>query len=861
MGSSPTAPHERVAATTARAEDDFPSLVRVALRHVHDRRTLDRLPLSPARGGPGPHGRALQTALLDAIAALGDALRPLPPGIADLMRLRYAEGLPPPTVFRRLGVSQSEYYRQHDRGVAEVGNSLQPQWVVVLPPGAPVRGHPSALVGRAGDAAAIEALLDQHRLVTITGPGGVGKTSLALELAAARERPDGAAVVDLTDVAESARVADAVAAALGAPEGSTLEQALADVVGSGARLVVVDNCEHVVEGAARAIATLLGRCSAARVLATSREALRVPGERVWALQPLAAPPPDGGSGAAEARAYPAVALFEDRAAAADARFALTDRNAAAVAEVCRLLDGVPLALELAAACVPTFSPAQLAGMLDARFALLVDGARTAPPRHRTLRAAVEWSTALLAPGERAVLRRLGVFVGGWTAAAAAAVCSDAATPAGQVLAALAHLVRASLVAVEGSDGVDRRYRMLETIRRYAVDELVAAGEERLVRDRHLAWCVSFGETAARAFAEADDGTWLERVDRDLPNVRAALAWARESRDAGAGARLASSLTQFWYQRGKPAEGLAWIEGWLGADMPPDLRPRALLGAALTALRVGKVDACATYAGECLRDYPEHDPPSAALLVAYAATAQGRLKDGRGVLLDALGTVPAPHRGRAEVLHGLGRLEDAAGDYERARAYQDEALRLYRTVDDLFGQQSVLLHMACSALGLGECARAKEVLVESLAIKQRMGNLEGVALTEAMLGVVAACAGDADAAQTHLVDGLMGYRHGAGEVRYLSWVLGVWAEIVLDSGDAAGAATVLGAAEAVRARIVDSTLPVLRDRAERTTAAARGRLGAEGFERAWQAGIGMTLVQALNYALAVQPATGRAGSHR
>jgi predicted ATPase len=817
---------------------------------VHDQWQLDRIPLAP-RGETAAdrHGRALQTALRDAIACLSP-----PSAGTSLLGLRYLDGLPPPTVFRRLGVSRSEYYRQHDRCVADLADLLRERWETTTGlgavPHADSAAPPHGLIGRDEELAAVRGLLDEHRLVTVTGPGGVGKTRLALALAEVW-RSGVVTLVDLTDVPESAGVAPALAATFGARESATLEQALTAADDKTARLVVVDNCEHVAEGAAAAVATLLRCCGAARILTTSREPLRVPGERVCALQPLATPAVEDDLAASDALGYAAVRLFVERAVAADRGFVLTDGNAKAVAEVCRLLDGMPLALELAAACIPAYTPAQLAGMLDARFALLVDGARTAPPRHRTLRAAVAWSVALLEPAERTTLRRLGVFVGGWTAEAAVAVCGGEGLTPSDVLAALARLVRASLVTAEPDPTSDRQYRMLETIRRFALDELVESGEEHALRERHLAWCGELATAAERALPWGDDGTWLDRLDRELANVRAALGWAREQGDAERGLRLASGLTWFWYQRGLPAEGLAWIEGWLRTEVPAELRARALLGAATMAMRVGQMDAVAAYAGECLRKHPAHDWPTPAVLVAYAATARGEWDDARAVLQGEIARAPASHSGRADLLHGLGRLDNATGNYAASRAHHDQALRIYRTAGNLFGQQSVLLHTACSAIGLGEYAHATEALAECLEINRRMGNLHALPFAEAMVGVVALCTGDVDRARVHLANGLHGYRRRGGEVRYLSWVLGAWAEVALHDGDAEHAASLLGAGDGVRTLVVDTPLPVLHGRARNVAEAARAVLGQERFDAAWRSGAGLTPADAIGLALGVR----------
>jgi predicted ATPase len=447
----------------------------------------------------------------------------------------------------------------------------------------------SGFVGRTRDLAGVGALLGRARLVTLAGPGGVGKTRLAREaaaLAASSEPagqafPDGVWWVELAPLPPGADPAPAAAAALGVrpPLGADQPAALVDALAgalAGAPhaprrlLVVLDNCEHVVEGAAALVDLLLRRCPGLTLLATSREALGVEGETVWPVAGLAHPPSAAGpAGAAHARGeaaepaaeafarsvagYDAVRLFVERAQAVQPGFALTARTAAAVAAVCARLDGLPLALELAAAQVATMSVELLAVRLDDVFAVLTRGRRTALPRHKTLRALLDWSYHLLAPDERALLARLSVLRGAFPVEAVEAVCGERPGAAG-VLAVLGRLVEQSLVDVREQDG-ETRYRLLETVRQYGLARLAETpGLARRARARHAAWVAAFSVASVPLAWSAARGRTVVRLARDVDEIRAALAWAAgPDGDAMTGVRIAGALAWFWYS------GVPWGE--------------------------------------------------------------------------------------------------------------------------------------------------------------------------------------------------------------------------------------------------------------------------------------------------------------
>ncbi|MGH3259871.1 MAG: ATP-binding protein, partial [Streptosporangiaceae bacterium] len=429
----------------------------------------------------------------------------------------------------------------------------------------PIRLTP--LVGRESELNEIVAALARSRLLTLTGPGGTGKTRLALATARAASASfaSGTCWVELAPVEDAGIVAQTVASRLGVPDtpGQEAIEAVAEHVADHPVLVVLDNCEHLAEAAASLAEYLLAACPALVVLATSREALGVEGELNWHVPPLSLPEPGTAPTAALLADCDAVKLFEQRAQLVRPSFRITDQNAAAVLSICRRLDGLPLAIELAAARMRVLSSAQLAGRLDDIFAVLVGGSRSAPPRHQALRATLDWSHDMLDGAERAVFRRLATFSGGFTLDAAERVAAGADIRAAAVLELLTRLADKSLVRVEHHRN-DSRYHLLVTIRDYARDQLAQAGETDQARRAHLDYFTGLAEGATERIERGEAGPGgleleLDRLDAELPNLRTALEFAQESGDSVAALRIAGPLDRYAYLRGRYHEVRQWID--------------------------------------------------------------------------------------------------------------------------------------------------------------------------------------------------------------------------------------------------------------------------------------------------------------
>ena len=444
-----------------------------------------------------------------------------------------------------------------------------------------------------------------RRLLTLTGVGGSGKTRLALEVARAlvEAYPDGVWLVELAPLSEEVLVPKAVAEALKVPErpAEPLVETLVEFLRNRELLLILDNCEHLLEAAARLVDKLLDLCSHLRIMATSREAIGVEGEVRWLVPPLSVPEPQGTPSSEELGAYESVRLFGERARERDPSFSFSPPNALAAAEICRMLEGIPLAIELAAARVSTLSLEQISERLEGSLELLTHGGRTTVPRHRTLKGALGWSYDLLSESERRLFRKLSVFAGGWTLEASEAVCSGDGVEEREVLDLLSGLVEKSLVMVRGVDPGGARYRLLEPVRQYALDKLEESDEVEEARRRHAEFFLALAEETETEMKGPEQATWLDRLEAENDNLRGALSWALERGEPELGLHLAEAFWWFWEARGYFDEGRRWLEQALAkGSRASSARARALDGVGHLALQLGEVDRAVAAAEEGLK---------------------------------------------------------------------------------------------------------------------------------------------------------------------------------------------------------------------------------------------------------------------
>ena len=701
---------------------------------------------------------------------------------------------------------------------------------VLQPQGTPPHNLPaqrSSFVGREREVLEVRQALAMRRLLTLTGVGGSGKTRLALEVARGLidAYPDGVWLVELAPLPEETLVPKAVAEALEVSErpGESLTDTLADVLGDRQLLLVVDNCEHLLEAIAPLVDVLLDSCPRVRILATSREALGLEGEIRWLVPPLSAPEVGHTLSSEELEGYESVRLFVERARGHDPAFSSSPYDALAMAQICSTLEGIPLAIELAAARVGTLSSEQIAQRLTDSLKLLTSGARTAVNRHRTLKGALDWSFELLSAEEKELLGRLSVFMGGWTLEAAEAVGAGGGVEEEDVLDLLSGLVEKSLVVTRGSDEGDVRYRMLEPVSQYGWEKLQESGETEGVKESHAGYYLALAERAEPELIGSRQETWLELLDAEIDNLRAALSWslneAGGEERAELGLRAAAALGQFWQLHG-PGEGRAWLEAALERDQVGSsaVRAKALSGLGWIVLFQGDHEltvAALEEAMELYRDLGDLSGEAIALApLGYAAVHAGEIErfPALSEQCEALLQKPLNRHAAAYLLIFLGMVSLEAGHYERTVALLEESRTLFRALGDLRGVCMSGFILGMTELKQGNLQRGTAVLEEGLPLTQRTKDKLGSAY----------------------------YLMGMGGV-------------AVERGQPVRAARLWGAAEALR-KVIGlplSYFDLAHSGYEARLAAARSQLEEAIWEAAWSEGWAMSPEQAIEYALSAE----------
>jgi non-specific serine/threonine protein kinase len=616
----------------------------------------------------------------------------------------------------------------------------------------------TSFIGREKEIETVKHLITSHGvggLITLTGAGGSGKTRLALQVAYATLDifPDTVWFIDFAPLSDPALVQQSLLTTLGLSEqaGQSTLDTVSHFLRPKRALLLFDNCEHLIEACAQLAETLLNACPTLQILATSREALSVAGERLYLVPTLTTPGP-ADADRDTLSLYEAVRLFVERAQTSLPGFRLTKDNALAITQVCHQLDGIPLALELAAARVKALRVEQIAARLEDRFRLLISGARTALPRHQTLHALIDWSYNLLSEDERLLLQRLSVFSGGCTLEAVEAVCAGEGVEADNVLDLMTQLVNKSLVISEREQGQEARYRMLETIRQYASERLLKAGEAEQLRNRHLDFFLYWAEQSGPRLRGPQQLEWLSQLEVEKDNLRAALEWSLAQTEYGeVSLRLAGALFVFWRQRGSINEGRAWLARALASSAAP------LTGAAR---------AQALYADGWLAQ-------------AQSATNAKALLEESISLWRALG---APGKtGLAFALTELGESMRWRGDPATARSLHGEAIALFREQDERWGLAYSLAHLGLAIRDQDDFVLAYSVINESVALWRELGELWELGVSTRFLGLVALRQGDYEVARRHFADYLEINRR-LGSEGAIAWALLDLGEATLNLGD-------------------------------------------------------------------------------
>lgn len=739
----------------------------------------------------------------------------------------------------------------------------------------------TSFIGREHEMSQIKDLLTKTRILTLTGSGGTGKTRLALQASAEvlDRYSDGVWLVELAALADPSLLPQAVADALNIREtpGEPVTKSLVSWFRDKQILLVLDNCEHVLDASARLVDALVRSCPNTRVLVSSREALGISGEISFRVPSLSLPPwpplssytyspspipidkagytAERSASAKSVGEYESVRLFIERAAAVRPDFALTSQNAGCLASVCHRLDGIPLAIELAGARVRALSVEEIDTRLDNRFRLLTGGSRTALPRQQTLRALIDWSYDLLNDAEKAQLCRLSVFVGGWTLTAAESVCVGGPIAEWDVLDLLTSLVDKSLVVHEEPNGISR-YRLLETVRQYSRDRLVESGDSAEVRQRHRQCFLSLALDAEQKLTGTDQGEWYRRLELEHENLRAALDWSLLDEESTDALRFCGALQRFWWTRGHLCEGREWCARVLGSP-PAQLqtleRAKALNGAGGLAWIQGDFPGARVCFEESLaiqRQLGEQAGIAGSLgnlgSVAYSqgdySSALTRHEESLAIQREI-----GDKRGAAASLLNLGNVALALGNYASACTYYGDSLVISREIGDQWSISATLNNLGGAASDHGDYAAAKTYLEESLSIKREIGDRANIAASLLNLGNVALARNETASARAFYEESLS-IKREIGDLGSTTDSLAAFASLACKKSDWPLAAALLGAEESLRERLGSPVTPAERDAREQEVTVVRKAMGGDAFAAAWSGGMEMTTEEAIALAL-------------
>ena len=721
----------------------------------------------------------------------------------------------------------------------------------------------TSFIGRERELAEVKRLLTISRLVTLTGDGGVGKTRLSIQagMELLDHFPDGVWFVEFAPIANPDLLPGVILSKFklnDQPNKTTLE-ILQNYLQNMQALLILDNCEHVIDSAARLALALLENSPRLEILTTSREALNVMGEIAWRLPSLSLPDikrlPET---AEQLTQYESVRLFIERASLVSSHFAVNKENAPAIAQICFHLDGIPLALELAAARIRTMTVEQINDHLDDRFQLLTDGNRTALPRQQTLRALIDWSYNLLSDSERKMLARLSVFAGGWTTASAKAVCAGDGIEPDDVMDLLSLLVNKSLATMGDEPDNEARYHLLETIRQYAQERLIQFGELQNMRLRHLEFFAKMVEEAEPNFKSGTQAVWYQRLDDEVDNLRVALNWLEGSENSEMRLRLGAGLWRYWKNRGQIREGREHLQRLL--DSQPDDQSRRTPAYARALNAAG---ALAYYSGDF--SFSEQARKDALEIfrvlddkvgianclngLGNVAISQANYESARSYYEAGLGIRKelGDRWGVARLLGNLGLLANFQFDYARARELHLESIALFRELQDEEGIASELIGIGEVARRQGDLATARDYYEQSKAIAEKLMDQWGLAYALEGIADVAFAQGDISTAASLYRECLILFQKVGDNIAFPDLFEAV-ASLMLAKDQPLKTALLFGAAVALRKKINSPLHPPDIADHNKAMSLLRERLDSSNLEAAWLEGYSMTLDQAVQYIL-------------